>query len=136
MSRNNDNSFWGWVLVGVVAVIVYTIWQFSTYFGLDMHTGFTVFGSMAVIGVLVFLSLYCDYDILRLGNTWPLLLAALFMSWWPALDFWASKDIPSFLDPESVSIWWDTWYFKWGTLVSIAGAGYFLKKLYADYVNG
>lgn len=133
MSSNNNNDFILWVFVGVAAMIAYAIWQFSSYFGLDMNTGFTVVCYMAGLGFLTYLSYSSDYGTFEIGNTWPILLAALWLCWWPALDYRASLlAVPGYFDSGSVSIWWDAWYTKLGGLVGIAGAGYSIKKLCSD----
>jgi hypothetical protein len=135
MSRNDDNSSIILIVCGVVALVVYVmISDFSQLLSLDMPTGFAVAVRLAFLGFLLFLS-QKDYLIFRLEDTWPIFLALLWFSGWPALDFWANKDTAGLIDPESVSIWWDTSYCKWGVLVGLAGVGYLLKKVSQEYVN-
>jgi hypothetical protein len=64
---------------------------------------------------------------LNLGNVWPVLLALLWRSWWPALDWWAGKRpaasgpwLPLIREP----VWWAEWHGKWGILVAILVIGY------------
>ena len=57
------------------------------------------------------------------------LLPLLWLCWWPALDFWAAKDLPALLVREEFLPWWAAWYVRWGVLLGIAGLGYLLKKL-------
>jgi hypothetical protein len=73
-----------------------------------------------------------DFDPVRLGNIWPVLLALLWWCLWPALDFLAVQERPSFFNPDDVSIWWATWYTKWGGVAAILGFGYLGKKLFQN----
>lgn len=134
---NNSRSDDSWILLAigsVVAIIAYIIWQFSTFFGLDMSSGASVFGRLVVLFILVGVSWKFgdDFEPIRFGNIWPILLALLWSCCWPALDFWASKQFPSFLNSEEVSIWWDAWYTKWGVFAAFIGLGYLVKKTMND----
>ncbi|HMW86491.1 MULTISPECIES: hypothetical protein [Betaproteobacteria] len=136
MSNRSDDSWVGVVILVLAGLCAYGVWQFSNTFGLDMATGFSVIGRLVVFAVLAGAALYSSnsysWDMFRLGNTWPLLLGVFWVCWWPALDFWAAKEIPSFMNPESASVWWDAWYTKWGGLVGIVGIGYLVKKMLDD----
>jgi hypothetical protein len=100
----------------LVATIAFVVWQFSTFFGLDISTGGSVFGRLVAIVVATGAAWKFgeDFDPIRLGNIWPILLALLWCCWWPALDFWENQQQPSFMRTDEVSIWWDAWYRKWG----------------------
>ena len=130
-NSNNDDSWIFLVIGAIVAAIAFVVWQFSTFFGFDITTGGTVFGRLVALVVLTGVAWKFgeDFDPVQLGNIWPILLALLWCCWWPALDFWASQQRPSFFNTEEVSIWWAAWYTKWGVFIAILGAGYTGKKL-------
>lgn len=134
-SKRNDGDWIGWAILIAVAIVAYIIWQFSVFFGLDMSTGWTVFVNLAAWGLLVGALVMFGEEYffpIRFGNIWPVLLALLWMCWWPALDHWASKQAPSFMSIESAAIWWRTWYTKGGVLVAIIGVGYAIKHFFGD----
>lgn len=87
---------------------------------------------LAVLVVLAGLSWKLQDDFPRLGPraVWPLLLSLLWLCWWPALDFWAAKDLPPFRVREEALPWWAAWYTKWGVLLGIAALGYLGKKVF------
>lgn len=137
MSNNNNDDSWILLVIGaIVAAIAFVVWQFSTFFGLDISTGGAVFGRLVALVVVAGAAWKFgeDFDPIRLGNIWPILLALLWCCWWPALDFWASQQRPSFFNSDEVSIWWAAWYTKWGVFAAILGVGYTGKKfLQHDY---
>jgi hypothetical protein len=123
----------GWILFVVgVALAAFIVWKFSPYLGLDMATGGMVLARLAVLVVVTGLSWKVANDFPPLGPAaiWPLLLSALWLCWWPALDFWAAKGLPPLLIREDDLPWWDTWYTRWGVLAGIAAWGYLMKKLF------
>ena len=131
MSNNNNDDSWILLVIGaIVSAIAFVVWQFSTFFGLDISTGGAVFGRLVALVVVAGATWKFgeDFDPIQLGNTWPILLALLWCCWWPALDFWASQQRPSFFSPEEVSIWWAAWYTKWSVFAAILGVGYTGKK--------
>ena len=135
MSNHNNDDSWIFLVIGaIVAAIAFVVWQFSTFFGLDISTGGAVFGRLVALVVVTGAAWKFgeDFDQIRLGNIWPILLALLWCCWWPALDFWAIQQRPSFFNPEEVSIWWAAWYTKWGVFAAILGAGYTGKKIFQN----
>ncbi len=142
MSSTRDNSWVGIASILVAGLCAYGVWQFSNTFGLDMATSFSVIWRLVIFAVLVGAALYSSNshssDIFKLGNTWPLLLGFFWICWWPALNFWAANEIPSFIDrglagiPDSASVWWDAWYTKWGGFFGIVVIGYIVKKMLDD----
>ncbi|WP_256375445.1 cysteine peptidase family C39 domain-containing protein [Polaromonas sp. JS666] len=122
-----------WLLfVVMVALAAFVAWKFSTYLGLDMATGGQVLARLAVLVVLTGLSWKLRDDFPRLGPraVWPLLLSLLWLCWWPALDFWAAKNLPASLLHEETLPWWAAWYTKWGVLLGIAALGHLGKKVF------
>jgi hypothetical protein len=86
----------GWILFVIgVALAAFIIWKFSPYLGLDMVTGGMVLARLAVLVVVTGLSwtVANDFPPLRPRVIWPLLLSALWLCGWPALDFWAANGL-------------------------------------------
>ncbi len=130
---SSDDSWIVWVVIAILGVGAYVVWQFSTFFGLDINTGGSVLLRMVGLAGLIAGSwkLGDDIDLFRLGNVWPILLGLLWGCWWPALDYWAAQQMPSFLQEEA-TVWWDAWYTQWGVLVAIIGVGYLIRKICDD----
>jgi len=133
MSRNNDDGIF--VLLGILAIVgilAFVVWKFSSFFGFDMSTGGAVLIRLVCLAVLIGLcwKFGDDFEPIRLGNTWPILLAVLWFCWWPALDYWASQQRPAFFTQEEVNIWWAAWYTKAGGFFGITGLGFLAKKLF------
>jgi hypothetical protein len=134
MSNSRSDDSWIILVIGsVVAIAAYIVWQFSTFFGLDMSSGGAVFLRLVLLVVLAGLCWKFGDDFELMGMIWPILLALLWSCWWPALDFWASKEISMvFRHEDAPIIWWDAWYTKWGIFGSIIGLGYLIKKMMDD----
>jgi len=136
-SSENDDSLVMLVIFGIAAFIMFCVWKFSTALNLDLSTGGSVIFRMVVVLGLTGISWKFgdDFWVIALENTWPILLALFWWSWWPALDFW-SNPIPlssEFLPPgfdriRETPIWWAAWYTKWGVSAFILGAGYLWNK--------
>ena len=136
MSDKRDDSLAFIIIFIFAGLCLYIGWLFSQTFGLDMETSGRVILRLLVLAVLFGASLYCgssySWDMFKLGNTWPILLGVFWMSWWPALDYWAAKEIQSLFGPNSSTIWWAAWYTKFGGLVGFVGGGYLIKKMFED----
>lgn len=136
MSNNSrgDDRWTILVIGGVVAIVAYIIWRFSTFFGLDMNSGTAVFGRLVTLVVLVGASWKFgdDFELISLENTWPVLLALLWSCWWPALEFWASNPSLPFKSEEVPTIWWNAWYTEWAVFVAIIALGYLVIKMLND----
>jgi len=136
MSKVDSEDSWILFVLGV-ALAAFVIWKFSAYLGLDMTAGGPVLARLTVLIVLTGLSWKLADDIPSLGPraVWPLLLALLWLCCWPALDFWAAKDLdlPSPTVPEELLPWWAAWYTKWGVLAGLIALGYLAKKLFGRY---
>lgn len=145
-NRRGDTSWVTIVIGAVVALFIYLLWQFSTFFGLDMDTGASVFIRLLMFVAFVGASWWLgnDYEIIRLSNIWPIVLALFWVCWWPALNYWSSGtrlgfNAPTYgrASPSPISVdtvWWAAWYTKWGILVAILGLGYFWKRVFqSDY---
>jgi hypothetical protein len=111
-------------------------------FPLDFWTGAEVFSSTAVVAVFAGASWWSgkEHDLLSLRDTAPLLLAALWLGWVPALNHWGSPTLfgAAVSDPAyefhaygsfgDTTPWWDTWYFLWGVGLGILAIGYGFGK--------
>lgn len=130
MSNNgNNDGLIVMLIVGAIAVIALVVWEFSTFFGLDMETGGKVLFRLIVLAVLTALlwKLGEDFDPIQPGNTWPILVALFLACWWPALDYRASLQYPAFF-AEMPTVWWDAWYTKWGMSAAAIVLGYWFKN--------
>ncbi|VWC46165.1 hypothetical protein BAR24066_07381 [Burkholderia arboris] len=145
-NRRSDDSWIIFVIGGIVALFAYLVWQFSTLFGLDMSTGASVFFRLLFLAALVGGAWWFgnDFDIIKLSNIWPIVLALFWACWWPALDYWSSQtgvrfsalaydqSSPSLMDSDTV--WWAAWYTKGGIFAAILGLGYLGKRIFqSDY---
>jgi len=122
-----------WLLfVVVVALAAFVAWKFLAYLGLDMAAGGSVLARLAVLVVLTGLSWKVADDFPHLGPraVWPVLLSLLWLCGWPALDFWAAKDLPPSPLRGGALPWWAAWHTKWGVLLGIAALGYLGKKVF------
>ena len=110
--------------VGFVAAMFAALWLFSTL-GLGMYAGVMVLGGMALVLGLALLAwrFGAATPFTRLSVVWPLLLALLWICWWPALDYWAVKELPSFARTGHALPWWDTSAAKWGGALLMLGLG-------------
>ncbi|MFL9999238.1 hypothetical protein PQR34_45035 [Paraburkholderia sediminicola] len=139
MGNRNNGDDGTLVLLAIIVIgggIAFAVWQFSTLFGLDMSTGGSVMGRLVGVAVLAILSWKFgdDFDVVRLGNIWPILLGLAWASWWPGLDYWAAHAEPHFsLSDEDVTVWWNAWYTEFGVLAAFIGGGYLIKKMSSDY---
>ncbi|MFS2033533.1 hypothetical protein ACEN8I_05850 [Polaromonas sp. CT11-55] len=133
MSKVDREDSW-LLFVAVVALAVFVVWKFAAYLGLDMAVAGPVLARLAVLVVLTGLSWRLASDIPPLGPkaVWPFLLALLWLCWWPALDFWAAKELASSSYEETLP-WWAAWYTKWGLLVGLVALGYLVKKAFGRY---
>lgn len=90
-----------------------------------MDTAGSVLLRLLVLGmVTVLLWEFADYSPFELANTWPWLVGFLWVCWWPALDYWASQQVPSFLADQVALPWWDAWYSKAGGFGGLVGLCY------------
>ena len=133
MSTRRDDSWVGAAFLLLAGFLMLGVWQFSKLFGLDMATGFSVIFRLLVLATLCGISLYFwttgTWDRFGINNTWPILVGLFWVCLWPALNYNAMNSVPSFMNPDSVSIWWGTWYGQWGGLVVIIGIGYLSKAI-------
>lgn len=135
MSNNNDS---GWIVI--VGAILFglgalAVWKFSTFFGLDMATGWNVLVRLAVVlGLVVVAVQFFDAEI---ADIWPLGVAGVWIAWWPALDYWALQTgiFPAwdgFNGQEASGVWWSAGYTKWGVALAVLAIGYSFRKWLRD----
>ena len=135
MSRNNNDDDWiFWAIAFAIGLLALLIWQFSEFFGLDFSTGSKVFFQLFlfVLGLGAVIKFGSPYGPVNFGNTWPIFLGWFWVCWWPALAYWAGKEIPSFLDPDTTKVWWNAWYTRWGVLSLLVGGGYTVRHVFSE----
>jgi hypothetical protein len=134
MDKRNDDSWVGVLIVVLMAVCVGAVWAFSQFFGLDMATGGSVLLRLLLLTAVVFgcWKFGDEVPLIRLGNSWPLLLALFIVCWWPALDVWASRQSPHLWAEDHVVLWWNAWYTKLAVIVA-GMAGYAVNLRKNDY---
>jgi hypothetical protein len=138
MRNRNDNDLALLFMILGGGFILFCVWWFSTALALDMSTGGKVMGLLAIpiaLGIASLKYFDGDYDVLRFGNVWPVLLGLVSIAFWPALDYWAAHIgfRPALYD-EDVTVWWNAWYTELGALVVFVGGGYGAKKFINDYM--
>ncbi|KAB0583563.1 hypothetical protein [Comamonas kerstersii] len=130
-NNNNDNLIvlGAFTVVGVGALIV---WKFSQFLGLDFQTGLEVLKRLLPITILWAGILY--FMPISFKDVWPLALASIWWSFWPALDYWSGLTVPKdFVKYDIVEpMWYAMWYTKWGVLVAIVGIGYAIRSWLND----
>ena len=123
-----------WILFVIgVASAAFLACKFSGFFGLSRDVAGVVFSWMAVLAVLARLcsTLKFDFPRLRPEKTWPILLALLWMCWWPALDFWAGQSMAPTPGQAQAVPWWASGYVKWGGLVGFAALGHLARTSFS-----
>ena len=131
------------LILGAFLLFVLWIWKISGQVNLDFDTILKVFIRLILVIVVLIASWWAsnqlDIDKIRLGNTWPLFLAAFWWCLWPALDYWSlpfhvPTNVLSYQDfEEHTSLhpdWRGAWYTKWGIFFGLIGLGYFAKKIF------
>lgn len=131
MGRSSSDGSENLIVVGIfatLAVVALLVWKFSTAFGLDMATGGRVLSGMAILAILTAVLVKLDFELI---GFLPVIVAALWMCWWPALNYWAAQaqfplPIDFYPDAEDArpALWWAAWYTKLGGVLLILGIGY------------
>lgn len=125
-----SNGKSGDAILGLIAVVLACcILKMSAAMGLAPQTVLCVLPRL-FLPVLFFLgAMWADrwFEPMRLGNTWPFVLAAVWWAIWPALDDWGGKLSLAgrFAFGPSVP-WWASDGLQWAVLVVIfvGGAGW------------
>ena len=107
MSRNNNDGG-GLVALAILVILgvgFMLVSAFSDFWHLNLVTGLKVLVSWVVASVVYFASLhFFRYsDSLTFRGSVAFYLAALWMGFWPALNYWAAQSIPSFLHDEATT---------------------------------
>jgi hypothetical protein len=128
MSRNQDNGELFLLVIVVIALGVFgMVWKFSEFFGIDMKTGGHVFLNL-VIATGIY-GAVLKFTPLELAKTWYFYVASVWFSFFPALDFWASKSAGPFAAEIGQSLpWYGMWYSQYGILLAIVGFGFAVNK--------
>lgn len=135
MSRNNAGNDAGFALLALAGVVALIVWKFSTTFGLDFATGASVLTRLVIWAVTLAGAWWLGREsgMFGPGLVLPVALALLWVCGWPALDYWATQEYPSFYQPGDVSVWYDAWYTKAGGAVVALAGGYGLKALWTAF---
>ncbi len=134
MNKNQDDGALALVvIVGLICAGI--VFKFSEAFSLDFET------SASVLKILIFTvimwPLVWKFTPFSFSVSWPLALAFVWRSFWPALDHWSlnsftplksdSFSFEGYATEVSTQIaWYAEWYTKWGVLLLIVLGGYYL----------
>lgn len=118
MSGNNSNEGALILILGIAAFLIFSAAAKSV--GLDLPTFFKVVIALLVILASAGFAWYHGC----LNVVWPALLGLTWLAIGPALDYYAYKDLPHFLDPELHRAWWAQWYTKLLGFLLLCGGGY------------
>jgi hypothetical protein len=126
MNRENEFVFGG--VLTIIGIGAFLVWKFSVIF--------KVLAGMAVVIIAGYACWRIEkcWRFEKFSDIWPILvLPSFWLCWWPALDYWASKQFPAFLAP-GMNIWWNTFLFKAGVFLGLAILSYLVKKqFFKDY---
>lgn len=117
----NRNSEFGVALVFIAAgIILYAIYSFSNMMGLDIETGskllLSLFLRATVFGVVFYLN--------RSWFLLPIAAMALWVCFFPALNYWSTNSFPSFSSIHHGKVmWYATWWFKLLVTLGLGGLG-------------
>ncbi|QGZ65142.1 hypothetical protein [Paraburkholderia acidisoli] len=136
-SGKNDRDFALLAVVVATFVVFGIVWKSSSTFGLDLVTGLKVLTGLAITAFLARISrMQGGAGAFAFGKVWPVLLGLVWISTWPAFDYWAagvdyfSSNSVSFAeDGTGGGLWWDAWYTQMFGLAALVGGGYTLRKL-------
>ncbi len=127
MNRNHNSDAVLFIIIAIAAFIGFICWKFSQAMGLDIETGAKLFLGLIVVGGITTALLYFGL----FNAFWPVVLAVLWLFFWPALDYWSTEKVPYFaLNPHIEKAWWAAWYTKAGGLIILLGGGYLYKHLF------
>jgi hypothetical protein len=135
MSNRNDSDWVLWALVIAGLFLGLLVWKFSEALGLDIKSGASVLLRLIVTAALTGLCAWFgkDFEFLHLKSVWPILTVLFWLCWWPALDCWASSEVPFSSMRETYDLpWWDEWYTKWGVVAFLIGGWFGLRRVFGD----
>ncbi|HCG7911673.1 TPA: hypothetical protein NJ874_004607 [Vibrio parahaemolyticus] len=137
-SKANDDSI-SVIAFIVVAVGVAAVWKFSQVFGLPWEISAKVIGytvlSIVVMGVWTYFSRMSFNPV----PVWPLFLAALYSSWFPAFDHWGVSTTAymtlSYIEDTRTHTevaWYALWYVKLLINCTLVFGGYTLDRKWKE----
>lgn len=129
MSNGKNDDALLVIVVVVLLVIAYCIWAMAAALDLAPRTVWCVVLRLSPSVFLFVGSLYLKhwFEPIRLGNTWPFVLAASWWAIWPALDDWGGKlDFARRFAFEPPVPWWASDGLQWSVLavILVGGAGW------------
>lgn len=136
-SGKNDRDFALLAILVAAFVVVGIVWKSSAALGLDLVTELKVLTGLAITAFLARIShMHGGAGAFSFANVWPVLLGLVWMSTWPALDYWAasvdyftSNSVSFAEDGSGGGLWWDAWYTQMFGLAAVVGGGYALRKV-------
>lgn len=139
MSQKNEflDGFFLFLIIIILAITA-SILKFSNTFHLDFATGLRVVIGMATACGIAIVLLKFSVDPRMFYTFLPLIIAGIWASWWPAMDFWAMADILAnphpLTDADGVVIypWYATNIGKYGVALFIIAVGYGIRKIVID----
>lgn len=129
MSNGNSGDVLPVRIVAALLVLAYCISAMSAALSLALQTVLCIVPRLS-LPVLLFLgSIYLErwFEPIRLGTTWPFVLAASWWAIWPALDDWGGKlDFARRFAFEPPVPWWASDGLQWSVLavILVGGAGW------------
>ncbi|WP_136484693.1 hypothetical protein [Vibrio sp. H11] len=133
-NRANDDYF---QLIALLAVVIggIAVWKFSQVFGLPWQISIKVLGWMLLASLIAGVWTYFSRMSFEPKVIWPLYVAALYLSWFPAFDYWGvtttNYTTLSYLDStkEYTEVaWYALWYVKLLITISLVAGGYILDN--------
>ncbi len=105
----------GVIVIGIIGYVA--IRDFSALISVDIDTGWDVAVRLFVTAVVA--GLWIKFSQSEFSIDWPFLLLMLWVSVWPALNYWANasgginpENFGRYYDVRPVTIWWNAWYTK------------------------
>jgi hypothetical protein len=122
---NRSGKYWlfFWALP-IAGIVTFGVWQLLQ--GGDLGFSIGIGALKWSVAVACAAAAFCYLTDTRFAGVWPIVLAALWTGWWPALDYWSGRAAAEamFLYGAAEPAWYSMWYTKWGVLVAIPGLGY------------
>jgi len=111
MSRGGDTSGVGVIVIVCMGVLAAIVYKLAAMLGADFKSTLDMLLRLLSVSALAMGSIYL------LRPSLKKLIAGvgcgIWWTFWPILDNWNMQIAPAFLQ-SSETIWWDSWWFKFG----------------------
>lgn len=138
MSEKNE-FLNGFVLAVIIIFLLAAaaVLKFSSITHLDVPTSIRVMTGMCIVCGVSIVILKLSFDAEYFYALLPLLVAGLWASWWPAMDYWAWASPSAAMIPTDENgfidmPWYATSYVQYGVAVFIIAVGYGIRKIVMD----